>query len=93
MALPGAQALVQRGPIINVTVGLERSMATALIGQGAKVPIPVTGVALIDTGASVVYWHQVVELPVMKAHVAEYQFGDAISPYCKALPVPSLLPQ
>jgi hypothetical protein len=53
MALPGAQALVQRGPIINVTVGLERSMATALIGQGAKVPIPVTGVALIDTCASV----------------------------------------
>ena len=53
MALPGAQALVQRGPIINVTVGLERSMATALIGQGSKVPTPISGLALIDTGASV----------------------------------------
>jgi predicted aspartyl protease len=51
--IPGAQALIQRGPIINVSIGLERSMAMSLLSSGAKVPAPIVGLALIDTGASV----------------------------------------
>ncbi|MBV9224147.1 MAG: hypothetical protein JO185_26645 [Acidobacteriaceae bacterium] len=50
--LPPVQALQQRGPILNVAVGLERSMSAGLLASGNQVPIPVATVALIDTGAS-----------------------------------------
>lgn len=51
--IPPAHALQQRGPVIQVTVGLEQNMSKALIQQGKAVPQPKNGYALIDTGASV----------------------------------------
>jgi predicted aspartyl protease len=51
--VPPGQALQQRGPVIQVTVGLEQTMAHALIQQGKAIPPARAGLALIDTGASV----------------------------------------
>jgi predicted aspartyl protease len=52
VAVSSSQALVGRGPVIQVAVGLERSMSTALLSTGGKVPTPVNGIALLDTGVS-----------------------------------------
>ena len=43
---------VQRGPVVQVSIGLAQSMAQELIQQGATLPAPVSGLALLDTGAS-----------------------------------------
>jgi predicted aspartyl protease len=45
-------ALQQRGPVIQVSITLEQSLATTLVQQGKSVPQPITGLALLDTGAS-----------------------------------------
>ncbi len=47
-----ALALQQHGPIVQVVVGLKRAMSTSLLARGAKVPTPLSAVALIDRGAS-----------------------------------------
>ncbi len=41
-----------RGPILQVTLGFPESIAGVLIEQGKPVPSPVSGYALVDTGAS-----------------------------------------
>lgn len=53
LQVPPGVALQQRGPVIQVTVGVEQNMAKALMQQGKTVPPPKLGYALIDTGASV----------------------------------------
>ena len=45
-------ALMQRGPIVQVTIGIEENIAQQLLTQGTPLPQPVPGVALIDTGAT-----------------------------------------
>jgi predicted aspartyl protease len=45
-------ALQHRGPVVQVSITLQQSMATALVELGKQVPQPITGWALIDTGAS-----------------------------------------
>lgn len=50
--LPSQIALLQRGPIVQVTIGVEQNMAQQLVAQGAQLPQPVSGTALIDTGAT-----------------------------------------
>jgi len=52
-ALPPGLALQVRGPIVQVSVGVEQNIAQQLLQQGQSPPTPITGVALIDTGASV----------------------------------------
>src|SRR5688572_27509540 len=47
-----AEALVGRGPVLQVTIGLAQPLAQQLQQQGQTVPTPTTGWALIDTGAS-----------------------------------------
>ena len=51
--VPPALALQLRGPIVQVSVGVEQNIAQQLLQQGLTPPTPITGVALIDTGASV----------------------------------------
>jgi len=46
-------ALQQRGPCVQVSITLEPTVAQALVQRGERLPSPVTGLALIDTGASV----------------------------------------
>ena len=45
-------ALVMQGPLVQVIIGLAASLATQLIQQGQAVPNPVSGMGLLDTGAS-----------------------------------------
>lgn len=51
--LPGSAALQQRGPIVQVSVTVEENIARTLAQQGQAVPAPITGLGLLDTGASV----------------------------------------
>lgn len=50
--LPPSVALQQRGPCLQVTVGVAQTIASQLLQQGKVLPPPMTGFALIDTGAS-----------------------------------------
>lgn len=49
--IPGRTALIQRGPVLQATISLFQGMAEQLAQQGVQLPAPVTGAALIDTGA------------------------------------------
>lgn len=52
IVLPPSVALIIRGPILQVNIGLEDSMAAQLVQNNQQVPQPVSGFALVDTGAS-----------------------------------------
>jgi predicted aspartyl protease len=43
---------MQRGPIVQVIIGVEQNMAQQLVAQGVQLPQPISGNALIDTGAT-----------------------------------------
>lgn len=45
-------ALAERGPVLQVTLGIADRIASQLIEQGKAVPTPVSGFGIIDTGAS-----------------------------------------
>lgn len=44
--------LQRQGPCVQVSIGLAQSIANQLLQQGKSLPKPVSGVALIDTGAT-----------------------------------------
>ena len=50
--IPANLALMGRGPILQVTVSVPQSISEALVQQGIAVAAPITGLALIDTGAT-----------------------------------------
>jgi predicted aspartyl protease len=45
-------ALLLRGPVFQVTLGLADNIAQQIILQGLAIPEPISGWALLDTGAS-----------------------------------------
>ncbi|GAC1466551.1 MAG: hypothetical protein NVS2B14_17770 [Chamaesiphon sp.] len=49
---PDPQLLVQIGPVLAVEVSVPSALAQFLASQGVYIPPPVTGLALIDTGAT-----------------------------------------
>jgi len=49
---PPSIALAARGPCVQVQIGTARPIAQQLLQQGKTLPPPVSGLALIDTGAS-----------------------------------------
>ncbi len=51
-AVSPAVVLKERGPIVQVMVGIEQNIAQQLLAKGLPLPEPVAGVALIDTGAT-----------------------------------------
>ena len=51
--VPQQAVLTQRGPVVQVTVGVGQQIATQVLQGGGTLPAPVSGLALIDTGASV----------------------------------------
>ena len=50
--LPPTTALQIRGPVVQVSVSVEQNIAQQLLQAGTTLPPPITGFALIDTGAS-----------------------------------------
>ena len=50
--IPPALALLQRGPCVQVTVKVSQPIAEQLLQRGELLPTPISGIALIDTGAS-----------------------------------------
>jgi predicted aspartyl protease len=50
--LSPAIALQLRGPIIQVSVTIEQHAGKGLLSQGKPLPVPKSGLALIDTGAT-----------------------------------------
>jgi predicted aspartyl protease len=52
ISIPPAVALQRQGPCVQVSIGLAQSIASQLLQQGKTLPEPISGVALIDTGAT-----------------------------------------
>jgi predicted aspartyl protease len=50
--VPPAIILQRQGPCVQVTIGLAQSIASQLLQQGKTLPKPVSGITLIDTGAT-----------------------------------------
>jgi predicted aspartyl protease len=50
--IPPQVALVQRGPVVQVSVSVGQIIAQQILQQGGTLPPPVSGLALIDTGAT-----------------------------------------
>jgi predicted aspartyl protease len=50
--VPSVHLMQQRGPVLQVTVGISGLISTTLTQRGLPVPAPIAGWALIDTGAS-----------------------------------------
>ncbi len=48
-----SQAIQQKGPVVQVTIGPLQQLVQQWTQQGISVPASITGEALIDTGASV----------------------------------------
>ena len=50
--VPSPIVLRDRGPCIQVTINIAETIAEQLVQQGKPVPPPVSGMALVDSGAS-----------------------------------------
>jgi predicted aspartyl protease len=50
--IPPTVVLQRQGPCVQVSIGLAQSLAAQLLQQGQTLPKPISGIALIDTGAS-----------------------------------------
>lgn len=50
--IPPAFIMMQRGPVVQINIGLAQVFADQLTQMGQAVPAPATGLALIDTGAT-----------------------------------------
>ena len=50
--IPPSLALLQGGPTVQVIIGIAQIFADQLLQQGQTLPQPISGNALIDTGAS-----------------------------------------
>lgn len=51
ISIPGSGGLAQFGPCIQITVNVPDQVAAELVRQGKPIPQPISGNALIDTGA------------------------------------------
>ncbi len=49
--IPGAPGLIQRGPCVPVVIHVPDQFAAEFTKQGKPIPPPISGFALIDTGA------------------------------------------
>jgi len=43
---------VQRGPIVQATISVGQQIAAQVLQAGGTFPVPVSGLAMIDTGAT-----------------------------------------
>jgi len=52
VVIPPQTVLLSRGPIVQVNVSIGQAIAQEIVQKGGTLPPPVSGLALIDTGAS-----------------------------------------
>ncbi len=52
LSIPPHVALLQRGPVVQVSVSVGQVIAQQVLQKGGSLPAPVAGLALIDTGAT-----------------------------------------
>jgi hypothetical protein len=52
VAIAPPVVLQERGPCVQVSINIARSIGEQLLAQGLALPSPETGMALFDTGAS-----------------------------------------
>ena len=78
-----------RGPVIQVSVSVEQTIAQQLLQSGSAVPPPVTGYALIDTGASMTCIDDVAaqELRLPVIDVARMASASHHSTDCNVYPI------
>src|SRR5580704_12344469 len=90
-----AIALHQRGPIIQVTVTIEQNAGKGLVAQGKNLPVPKTGLALIDTGATgtCIDEKAAQELGLPIIDVAKMTSATHQDQQCNVYPVQISLPQ
>lgn len=50
--VPGNLVLFRSGPCMQVSISVAEPVAVQLLQQGKKLPAPISGMALVDTGAS-----------------------------------------
>ena len=78
-----------RGPVVQVTVSVEQNIAQQLLQSGTTLPPPITGFALIDTGASMTCIDdeaaQTLRLPVID--VAKMASASHDSTDCNIYPI------
>lgn len=93
--LPDA-ALSLHGPRIQVTVGVAQSIAQQLLQRGIQPPVPVSGDALIDTGAAATCIDQAdaqqLGLPLIEVvHIASASHSSTQQPvYPARIEIPGL---
>ena len=51
--VPPVQTLVMRGPVVQVMVSVPPEIADIFAKESKPIPSPVSGLALIDTGATI----------------------------------------
>ena len=52
VSLPPQAVLSQRGPVVQATVSVGQQIAAQVLQDGGELPQPVSGLALIDSGAT-----------------------------------------
>lgn len=52
VAVPPQASLIQRGPVVQVTVSVGQALAQQILQKTGSLPPPESGLALIDTGAT-----------------------------------------
>lgn len=87
-------ALLQRGPVIQVSVTIEQNAGKALVTQGKPLPAPKTGLALIDTGATGTCIDEKVaqELGLPVIDVAKMTSATHVDQQCNVYPVQINIP-
>ncbi len=50
--LPPQMVMTAQGPRVQVSIGVGQQLAAQLLQEGKELPAPISGLALIDTGAS-----------------------------------------
>jgi predicted aspartyl protease len=92
--VPPATALQLRGPILQVSLTIEQSAGKGLVAQGKAVPTPMSGLALIDTGASntCVDEQAAKNLGLPVIDVANMQSASHEKHFCNVYPVQIITP-